>query len=938
MVEAGRSPNVEILTLAKVKDVQGKAGNFTVQVELTPRYIDPDKCTACGECMKYCPSLAIDAYNAELTFTRAARIDFSQAIPTAYYIDRDKCLRLQHEMCQLCANVCGPKAIDFEQKPEIKELQVEAILLAPGFSNLPKSELTKYGYGIYPDVLTSMEVERITCVAGPTQGEVIRPSDGKHPHKIAYLQCIGSRDTKRGYCSSVCCMFALKQATVIKEHAPDVDIDLFYMDIRTQGKGFDQAFSQAVAKHNFKVIRSRPGKIEQVGKQIALSYVDERGDVQREFYDLVVLSTGLCPPEDAQNLAKKFGFELNEFQFAQTDFWNNIQSSLPGVLVVGAFQGPKDVPESVVQASGGAGLISELLAKKRFQSTVVKTYPQPDPKLLSQDLRVGVFVCHCGVNIAGTVKVKKVIDGVKDLPDVVLASEVVYACSQDFLERLKQEIHTHRLNRVVIAACSPRTHEPLFQDTLREAGLNPGLFEMANIRDHCAWVHAHEPELATVKAIDTVKMAIAKARTLSPVQGQEVAVRPAALVIGGGVAGLTASLSVAEQGFEVFLLEKEKELGGLGAKLAYGSDLEPLASKVKELINQVKEHPQIKVYTQTELVDLSGYVGNFTAKCKQKDKEITLEHGVIIIATGARSYQPACYPWYGKKIITQWELANKLGDKRKLRNLNQVVMIQCAGSRGQELGYCSKMCCAQAVGYSLLLKKVKPELEVIILYQDLRTYGLQERYFLEARKQGIKFIRYHERPQVEKDKTQPKVRVYDPVLGEELEFEPDLVVLSTGVKPEKNEELFNLLKLSTNQDGFLMEAHVKLRPVETVSDGMYVCGLAHSPKPFSEVRTEARAAAAKACIPLAKGKIEVSGIVATVEEKKCIGCGICVEACPFGAISLEKVDKRKKAKVVTALCKGCGMCAASCPVFAVDVAGFKVESLVAQIKGFGVEG
>ena len=940
MVETGRSPNIEILTLAKVEKVEGEAGNFKVKVKIKPRYIDPEKCTACGDCMKYCPTLAVDHYNANLVFTRAVRIDFPQAVPTAFYIDEERCLRLKHEACQLCINVCGPKAIDFDQKPEVRELEVGAIILAPGFGEVEKEILEKFGWGVYSDVMTSVEVERMTCVSGPTEGEIIRPSDFKHPKKIAYIQCVGSRDEScgKGYCSTVCCMYAMKQGTVLKEHEPGLEITYFYMDVRTMGKGFDSAFENAVKKHGFKIVRARPGKVEKVGDKIGLSYVTEEGEVKRELYDLVVLSTGLSPPEDAEKLAKTFGIELNEFGFAETSYLSGIETTKKGIYVVGAFQGPKDIPESVIQATGGSAVVSELLKEGRFSATVTKEYPPEDEELLKDGLRIGVFVCHCGVNIAGVVNVKEVAEFAKGLPDVVVAEDVLYSCAQDSLERLKRVIKEKKLNRVVIAACTPRTHEPLFQDTLREAGLNPALFEMANIRDQCSWVHAGEPEKATEKAKELVKMAVSKVRRLRPLEFQRFEVKPSALVIGGGIAGMTSALSVAEQGFQVYLVEKEKELGGNAKALRFLISGDDPQQYVKELIKKVEKHPKIKVFKSAKIEDISGYVGNFVTRIRVGKKEERIEHGVIIVATGGKEYRPSGYPLDGKKVITQLELEERL-KKKKLGKVKNVVMIQCAGSRGEELNYCSKVCCVQALKNALKIKEIYPEVDVWILYQDIRAYGFFEKYYFSARKKGVKFVRFpnERRPKVEKKGRKTVVRVYDLVLGEDLELSPDLVVLSVGIVPSEEKELFNLLKLQVNEEGFLMEAHIKLRPVETVSDGVYICGLAHGPQLLSEVIAQAKASAGKACIPLAKGYVEASPVVAEVEEKRCIGCGICAELCPFSAIEMVKVEKRRKARVIKALCKGCGVCASHCPVFAIDVGRFTKSALLEQIRGIRLE-
>nr|WP_208595674.1 FAD-dependent oxidoreductase [Thermosulfurimonas dismutans] len=941
MVEAGRSPNIEILTLAEVESLSGKPGKFKAKVKIRPRYIDPDKCTACGQCMQYCPREAVDEYNERLDFTRAARIDFPQAVPTAYYIDEDRCLQLNHETCMICTNVCGPKAIDFNQEPEIRELEVGAVVLCPGFGNVPEEALTKYGYGIYPDVMTSLEIERLMCVSGPTEGEIIRPSDFSHPRKIAFLQCVGSRDVSCGrpFCSSVCCMYAMKEASMLKEHAPEAEIALFFMDVRTQGKGFDAAFERAVDKYGFRVIKARVPKVEQVDGRLALNYVTEEGTVHRELFDLVVLSVGLSAPEGAEELAKKFGIELNPFGFAKTEVKDPLTAK-SGIYVAGAFHGPKDIPESVMQASGAAAKVSELLAEARGQDMVEKEFPPEDQELLEMPVRVGVFVCHCGVNIAGVVDVEAVRDYAKSLPGVVYAENVLYSCAQDSLEKLKEKIKEHKLNRLVIAACSPRTHEPLFQETLREAGLNLALVEMANIRDQCSWVHADDPEKATQKAKDQVRMAVAKARRLKPLELQKVKVTPSALVIGGGAAGMAAALSIADQGYEVHLVEKEAELGGHLRRVKFLAEGENPQKILKDLITRVEKHENIRVYKSASVENISGYVGNFTSTIKVKEGSKVINHGVVVVATGAKEHKPSGY-LYGKnrKILTQLELEEKLSrGKRGLGKTRRVVMIQCAGSRGEELPHCSKLCCQQAVKNALRIKELSPETEVFIFYRDMRTYGFYEELYRKARNQGVIFLRYEptQRPEVLKKGRGIVVRGYDALLGEEIEIPADLVVLSVGVAPDKENPIAQILKTPMTDEGFLMEAHVKLRPVEVAVDGVYICGLAHGPKPLEETLAQAKAAAGKAVIPLAKGFVEVPPIVSRVEEKKCIGCGICASLCPYNAIEMVKKEKRRKAQVIAAACKGCGVCGSHCPVFAITLGGFTDEAILEQIQAFGL--
>lgn len=939
-MEAGRSPNIEILTNATLKGVDGNPGDFTALVHQEPRYIDEDKCTACGMCKMYCPRPVADLYNENLNVTRAPRIDYPQAIPSAYYIDPKACLRVNYETCNLCAQTCTAGAIDFSQKPKDLQLNVGAVILAPGFGKIENEVLSRFGYGRFPDVVTSYEVERLTCASGPSEGHVIRLSDGRAPKKIAFLQCVGSRDETcgNGYCSSVCCMYAFKEASIIKEHEPEAEITFFFMDVRTQGKGFDDARKRAEGKYGFRVVRARVPRVEQVDGKLGLVWVEEDGTSQNELFDMVVLSVGLESPEDAHAISVAAGCELNRYEFVSTSVQSPLATTRPGVFTAGAFQGPKDVPESVTQASGVAALASELLAEARGTRTVTLTYPEEDKALLEEEPRIGVFVCHCGVNIAGVVDVKAVRDYAATLQNVVLYDDVLYSCSQDALKGIAQKIKDNRLNRVVIAACSPRTHEPLFQDTLKSVGVNPALFEMANVRDQCAWVHAHEPEAATEKSKDLVRMAVAKARLLTPLESQTVGVNPKALVVGGGAAGMTAALSIADQGYECLLVEKSVGLGGNLSRLKWTADGQDAPKILKEMVERIKKHPKIRVALNAELESVSGYVGNFVSTIKVKDKVETVEHGVILVSTGAKEYKPKAY-LYGEndKVVTQLELEERLSKgKAALKNVSNVVMIQCVGSRGDDMSHCSRLCCTQAVRNALKIKELKPETNVFVLYRDMRTYGFHEDLYREARGKGINFIRYdlENKPEVMKSGAGIKVKVFDKLIGETLELDAGLAVLSVGIESADNGGLSRLLKAPLTQDGFFLEAHAKLRPVEVAVDGIYLCGLAHGPKSLDETVAQAKAAAGKAAIPLAKGRVSVTPLVSNVDQAACIGCGLCESLCPYKAIELIKVDKRKKAQTITASCKGCGICASHCPTLAISMGGFTDEAIFAQIHAF----
>lgn len=932
-----------MLTNTDLLALEGKSGDFTARVNMRPRYIDAESCTACGLCTQYCPKHLEDSYNEGLALTRPIHIDYAQTVPATYYIDPATCMYLQYDTCQICVPVCQSKAINFHQKPEELDLKVGAVILSPGFGRIKEETLEKLGYGQHPDVVTSFEFERMTNASGPFVGEVKCFSDGRHPKRIAFLQCVGSRDLgcDNGYCSSVCCMYAIKEALVAKEHDPEVEISIFYMDMRTQGKDFDKTRERAEAM-GIKFIRAKVGGVTPWLNRLQLTYSTFEGSHEFEPFDMVVLSVGLESPKDAQAIAKTTGIELNRYDFVHSEVFTPLQTSRDGVIVAGAFQGPKDIPESVTQASAAAAIVSGLLEKQRGMGIVQKTYPDEEPA--GDEVRIGVFVCHCGINISSVVDVAKVEDSVVGMEGVVYHTDSLYACSQDAITTIRDTIIEQKLNRVVIAACSPRTHEPLFQETLKDAGLNPCLIEMVNIRDQCSWVHAGEPDEATRKSEDLLRMAVAKARRLKPLPSQTVPVTRRAVVIGAGIAGITSALTIAEQGYKVTLLEKEGRLGGKMGLLNHSMSLDDTAATLKKMVADVKKNKNIDVITRAELVQTSGFIGNYSSIIAvgepedEQREEYTVDHGVIILATGAHENRPDGYLLEeSKKVFTQQELEKRLAGRAKNRVPDSIIMIQCAGSRGDGLDYCSKVCCNHAVKNALKIKELNPDSEVIVLYRDMRTYGYGEDEYRDARLKGVVFIPYKldRKPEVYEKGRQLSVRFFDPIMQEEVVVSPDLVALSVGIVPDGTEALSKLLKAPLTGDKFFLEAHVKLRPVEISVGGVFVCGLAHGPKPLDETIAQAQAAAAKATIPLAKGKVSIAPIVSSVKEDECIGCGICVSLCPFATIEMIKVDKKRKARTISASCKACGICASHCPTFAITMGGFTNEQIIAQIEAFG---
>jgi heterodisulfide reductase subunit A len=952
MLDAGRHPNIEILTNSEIVGLKGEAGNFRATIKRYPRYVSEGLCTGCGLCAEDCPVALPNEFEVGMGARKAIYTPFAQAVPNTYIIDRENCLNDDFLICQNCVNSCDRNAINFDDTGSEVELELGSVIVATGFDVYDASAIASYGYGLYDNVLTNMELERVLNASGPIHGHIVRPSDRKPPKNIAFIQCVGSRgeggEAGCKYCSRFCCMNTVKDCMLVKQHAPGIEeLSVFYIDMRAAGKGFEEFYQRSFDMPELKYVRGRPSKIleDPDTKDLIISVENgETGEVMRYRADMAVLSSGAVANESNVRLAETLGIELdsNRFFKANGNSGSPLNTSREGIYVCGCAAGINDISDSVAQGSGAAAEAERFAAKLLLDEKP----PEAEPMDISGPPRVGVFLCHCGINIAGVLDVDALKDYMNSIPNVVFTEENLFLCSDEGQRMMQEKIKEYNLNRVIAAACTPRTHDPIFRESCERVGLNPYLFEMVNVRDQCSWVHTSVPEVATNKAKDLLRMGVAKGRHLKPLYKTDIPVKQSAMVIGGGIAGMTAALNLGAQGFKVHLIEKEDRLGGRLNRLTriYPADIsaDELVKSMAARLNQYN----VNVMVSTDVNSITGFFGNFNVSTTEGNYNV----GTIVMAAGSDVYIPDQEFGYGKfeNVITNQKLEDILKESKDEIKITgkkpeTVVFVQCVGSRDPEKNPgCSRYCCPTTIKQAVKLRE--NGVNVVVLHRDMRTVGSKaEEQYRHARSIGVKFIRYNmERlPQVSgKGRNADKVEILELALNRTLEIDADCVVLACGMVPKEEsfKKLHDILKVPIGADGFFMERHAKLGPVETTTEGVYLAGCAGGPKDISDSIAQGSATAAKVTSVISRDSASLDPITCFVEQYLCRACGECVKICEYHAPSLVDIAPGvQAAEINQALCKGCGTCASICPTGAIDAHHFTESQINSMIDALLLE-
>jgi heterodisulfide reductase subunit A len=821
-----------------------------------------------------------------------------------------------------------------------REMEVGAVVLAAGFGSYdPTLGTNTYGYGEYPNVVTSIEFERLISGTGPNEGRLLRPSDGKDISKVAWLQCVGSRDIQADadYCSSVCCMFSIKEALLAKERtAGQVDAAIFYMDMRTFGKNFQRYRDKAEKEYNVRFMRSRVHSVEPEGANgnLRISYTDLEGSGREEIVDLVVLAAGQRPPTGTEPLAEMAGVELNSWGFCQSQPFSLSRTAQEGVLVGGSFSGLRDISESVIQANS-ASLQASSLIHSKGGGLAEATELSPEFRDVSRELpRTMVALCTCGDKLTQTANLDGVETNVSGLDSVTQVDRIERICTQEGWSQLEERFNGSEANRLLIGACLPYVYTKELRELGKRTGLNPALMEVVDICTPAFPNRNSSPELVSREIRTTVAMGVGKVKGMEPTPPAAIPVNQKALVVGGGIGGMSAALAIADHGFEVNLVEKEDELGGNVRALHRTLEGESPQELLEQTISQVEKHPNIQVYKEAQVMHSLGRAGNFLTTIEKEDGGAeTLEHGVTVLATGGKEATTESYG-YGQSeaILTQHQLEDKLHQGSiNPEELGVVTMIQCVDSREEPRNYCSRICCSSALKNALYLKDQNPDMNIYVLYRDIMAYGFLENYYTQARQKGVIFIQYDvdDKPRVVAGNGQVSVGVTDPILGREVTIESDLLVLSTGIVPKGQDKLAEIFEVEVDQDGFFQEAEYKWRPVDFLKEGVFTCGIAHSPRSVTETIAMAEATAQRAMRILATDKLTAGAVVAEVRHSLCSLCEKCISACPYGARWRDELNE--KVMVNELGCQGCGSCAAVCPNSASVLSGYRDQQMFSVI-------